>query len=160
MLEQDTFRYDTEFTGTSLRLVIWRTTLDLVQRHGAWSTGLGPGESQAALSNAYRDSGMYVGNPNFGDKGYWGYNVHNQYLQLLIDIGLGGAILFLLWLVLLAIIAVRGNNEILLTLVILFAGFSLTESTLEQQRGFMLFTFYGIALIQSMQNRDLSEQLN
>ncbi len=43
VLSQDSFTYDTEFTGLSIRLILWKAALDIVEEENAWFMGVGMG---------------------------------------------------------------------------------------------------------------------
>lgn len=142
---QENYTYDTPFTGFTLRAVIWKLSLETLSENKAFLFGLGPRKSQELLNEKYRDKGMYSGNPNFGDKGYQGYNAHNEYMQTLLDTGVFGLLLLVFWLVLLFKSA--KNKALLFQIVILFTVFGLSESFLESQRGIMPFVLFTVLFI-------------
>lgn len=146
---QEKYRFDTPFTGTTIRMTIWRLGYQLVNENKAWIQGLGPGDSQNMLDAEYVIRGIYTGNKNFGDRGYLGYNTHNQYFQTIIDIGLIGLAIFFLWLFYFFRFAFKNGNQLLLFILVLFSMFSLSESTLESQRGILPFILFTTLIITS-----------
>lgn len=148
---QERFRYDTPFTGATIRMTIWRLGYQLLNENKAWIQGIGPGDSQNMLDAEYVKRGIYTGNKNFGDRGYLGYNMHNQYFQTMIDVGLIGLFVFFIWQFYFFDFAIKNSSKPLLFVLILFAMFSLSESTLESQRGIMPFILFTTLIITSLQ---------
>lgn len=158
VLELSSYRYDTPFSGLSLRMVIWKYTFHILNDHHAWIIGVGPGDSQDLLDSKYKEVGIYTGNSNIGDHGYLGYNAHNQYLQALLDTGIIGLALLLALLVLLLREALKRNDLLLLSFVVLFMFFLLSESALEAHHGSVFFTLFAVLLlINGRNNREIAK---
>lgn len=143
VVNQEKFSYDTPFTGTTIRLTIWKTAIDLLNKNNAWFMGLNPGDSQKRLNNAYQEKGIYSGNPDLGDQGYQGYNLHNQYLQTLIDSGVLTSVLLIAWVFTWLVAAFKSQQPVFIAVAVLFLMFSLTESMLESQRGLFPLLWFG-----------------
>lgn len=147
VLDLEEYRYDTPFSGLSLRMVIWKYSLRILEEDQHWLTGVGPGDSQDQLDQTYREIGIYTGNPNFGDHGYLGYNTHNQFLQSWLDLGLPGLLLLIAIFVLLFRQSLRFHNDLLALLTLLFLIFCLTESALEAHHGSVFFSLFTTLLL-------------
>lgn len=116
------------FNGVSLRLFIWHSAKKILDQEHAWLCGISAGDSQDRLNQCYLDSGMSVG--------YLEYNFHNEYVEVLVDDGLVGLIVFLVALGVLGWEARRTMEGMLVLLVIgVLAG---TESILEMQQSVFL----------------------
>jgi hypothetical protein len=142
VLNQDTFRYDTPFSGTSLRVQIWKLCVELLNENRAWITGVGIGDLQDKLDEKYRQKGMYTGNPELKDSGYLGYGPHNQYMEILTAMGgiavfFFGFVISLLWQR-----AVVRNHFLLPGFLLLITLFFITESVLGTAKGILFFMFF------------------
>ncbi|MGD1843877.1 MAG: O-antigen ligase family protein [Salibacteraceae bacterium] len=147
VVTMDHYVYSTPFNGLTLRLVIWRLGLEAMHEEKAWLGGLGPGDVQATMDSTYRESGLYVGNPDIGDHGYLGYNLHNQYLETLASIGIVGLLVLLIWWGALFFWAWKQRKWIAFLFLATIASFSLSESTLETHHGTLLVAFWGSLLL-------------
>ena len=76
-------------------MILWRFAGEIMRDENAWLTGTGIGSRQEILNSYYIKYGVYTGNPDLGDKGYLGYNFHNQYLEVMVGTGIPGLILLL-----------------------------------------------------------------
>lgn len=138
----DSFRYDTPFTGFTLRIVIWKNCFEILNEKKSWLFGVGVGDFQDLLNNKYKSEGMYIGNKQLGDTGYWGYNPHNQWIESLLSMGLIGLIL-LGFLVIFFFQQVNENKFLLGNLLLLiFFSVSLTECVLSTNKGMVFFLFF------------------
>lgn len=118
--------------GVSLRLFIWRSAKDILNREHAWLGGISSGDSQDWLNASYLDAGMSVG--------YLDYNFHNEYIEVLVDDGLPGLVLLL---AAIALVFHRSGatmeGGLVMLVVWLLAG---TESILEMQQPLFLACFF------------------
>lgn len=135
------FRYDTPFTGTSLRLVLWKFSLGLLNEHKAWVKGVDTGDFQDLMNEKYRQTGMYTGNPELRDTGYLGYGPHNQYIEILLTTGIAGLILFLFLLIHYFKQAWSKNHYLAFQSILLFSFFFFSESVLSVNKGIVPFVF-------------------
>lgn len=150
VVKQEQFKYDTPFSGTSLRLVIWKQCQELLNKEKAWLFGVGSGDAQDLLNQSYQHKGMYTGNPDLHDTGYLGYGPHNSYIETLFSLGLIG---------LCALVAMMFNLYLKLKrqlLGILFltivCSFFLTESVLSTNKGIVFFTLFSCLLVNEISN--------
>lgn len=143
VVNTDHYVYSTPFNGLTLRLVLWKFGFEVLQEEQALLVGTGPGDVQPLMDANYLKNGIYTGNPDLGDHGYLGYNLHNQYLQTLLGTGLLGLLTLVAWLAALFMRAWREGRWLALLLLAEVALFSITESTLETHHGTLLLAFLG-----------------
>ena len=143
VVNMEQYSYDTPFNGLTIRLVLLRFGAEILNRPGVWLTGTGAGDTQNEINDLIRKYNLYHGNPHLGDKGYLDYNVHNQFVETLLQTGVGGLLCWILILVQASLVAIRrgaGSPFFFLVLAILL--FATIESLLERQRGILFLTFY------------------
>jgi hypothetical protein len=134
--------YDIYYTGVTLRVVFIKFTIEILNNTQSWLFGVGTGDGQFYLDEIYQQYGLYTGNPEFNDKGYLGYNVHNQYFQYLLSLGLIGLAAYLFTLAVPIMLAFRYHHYLYLFFLLLFAAGSVTESNLCTQKGVIFFAFF------------------
>jgi len=146
VIGQSQFKYDTPFTGISLRIVLGKLSLEAISQHHLWLFGSGTGDGQDLLNEKIKEHNLYTGNPTLNDKGYLGYNVHCQYIETLLYTGIGGllALIFIIFVSMKA--ALRKKESIYAFLMIAISIFFLTESVLELHKGIVFFTFFNCLL--------------
>ena len=156
LAQSDSFRYDTDFDGLSMRLTFWNIAVEILNEQDAWILGVGPGDSQPELTKKYIEKGIYTGNPNFGDKGYRDHNTHNQYVETTLKSGIVGLIALLLLMFVPSIWAIRKRQFLILAFQLLFAWLMLSEAVFERQKGLSLFAAGFVVLsISSRKNEEL-----
>lgn len=119
-----------QFSGLTIRLAEWESIQPTITDH--WLTGVGLGDAQEAIREAYDESGFIVGERN-------DFNAHNQYLQTWLSAGLPAllALLFLLGAVTRQ--AIRSRDVILAMAFWYFFLSMLTESMLVRNWAGTLF---------------------
>ncbi|GEQ84851.1 hypothetical protein ULMS_03590 [Patiriisocius marinistellae] len=75
------------------------------------------------------------------------YNAHNQLLEIGLDFGILGMVIFLLYVWFLIKNAITHNNKLLLLIIIIFALYSITESIFVRHSGIILFSLLTSLLI-------------
>jgi O-antigen ligase len=143
----DSFRYDTDFDGLSMRLTFWRIAFEILDEQKAWILGVGPGDSQSALTVKYMEKGIYTGNPNFGDVGYRNHNTHNQYVETSLKSGLIGLLTLLATILLPALLSIPRKQKLLFVFQLLFAWLMLSEAVFERQKGLSLYASTFVVLL-------------
>jgi len=130
------------FNGLQFRMLQWRFVPQILNEHKAWMTGMSVGDAQADLNQKYIESRMYVGSPERGDKGFIGYNTHNEFLESLLQTGIPGLILFVLitW-ALLKMVWERKTTGLSFVTILLIL-YSFDESVLETQYSILIFLFF------------------
>lgn len=133
---------DFHFTGGTIRLAIWKSVFELVHQNNALVFGLGIGDAQTKLTAYYNSIYIYPGDATLGTKGFTHYNAHNQYLQFYLTLGIIGALWFLLILAYCYRQAFRSKHVLMLSLLLLFTAFFVTESALCAHKGVVFFMFF------------------
>jgi O-antigen ligase len=158
VVKQGTFTYDTPFTGTSLRLVFWRFSNEIINENNGWLMGVHTGDFQDLLNEKYKRTGIYIGNPELKDTGYIGYGPHNQYIEVLLSLGITGLVVFIMMLIFYLKNAWVTNNYLGLQCICLFLFFFITESVLSVNKGIVVFVFFTLLLnnlnVQSKHSED------
>lgn len=127
--------YDSYFART----YIWRPGLEAVKEN-FWF-GVGTGDGQTELDKKFIEYNYSAGIGLF--------NMHNQYLQLMLDLGLVGLFAFI------AIFFIHLRNAyfkmdfLYLSFLSLFMISCLTESMLNRNKGILFFVLFGIVLFKS-----------
>jgi hypothetical protein len=137
---QEKFDIHTDFDGLNLRLFLIRLGLEDTGPT-TFTFGEGVGDYQDVLNKKFKDYGIYLGNKNFNDSGYFNHNYHNQYLQIFSQGG--GIALILLFIILISTLlkSVISKNELSFALMLFFCAWFLSESVLQKQQGIVLFSF-------------------
>lgn len=121
--------------GKTIRLTIWKCSQDIIKRH--WIAGVGTGDAQAALQEAYEKRKFY-----FASR-YNTYNAHNQYIQETVAHGIIGLLIFLACICMPFLMCLREKGNTLYALFILcFALLCVTESMLELNKGIIWYSFF------------------
>lgn len=143
VVQQEQYRWDTPLNGLTLRLVFLKFGWEIIQRENALLTGVGPGDAQQKMNAAIKRRNLYHGNPQLGDSGYLGYNFHHQFMELWVQVGLLGVLLFA-GLLLQGLIWGWGFGwrHPFPLLVMTILGFSFIESLLERQHGIVFVTYF------------------
>jgi len=134
-----------QLNGTSVRLIFWYIGIDEVFDQDKLLLGLSPGDRRDLINERYRDLGLY--------KYYKSYNLHNQFIQTFVELGLLGLLIYCLLNFFLLLMAIKHGNGPLLVLLLASLIFQMTESILERNKGIVFFIFFFCFL---QQLRDLS----
>ena len=121
------------------RLVIWKSSLHIARHNLAF--GVGTGDIQDELNKEYKlmaDKDLAVEN---------NLNAHNQYLEVLIENGCIGILLFLSLFAMMIYISVREGNLIyLIFTLIVFVSF-MFETMLNRLAGVSFFSIFSFLLL-------------
>jgi O-antigen ligase len=128
----------TNAESTAVRMLIWGVARETISEHPL--VGAGTGDAKDVLMERYKSEGIL---------GAYAHqlNAHNEYLQVLVALGLFGFILFLGMLLLPAGIGFREHKAILPAFVGLIALNFFPESMLETQAGVMFYGFFNSLLV-------------
>lgn len=118
---------------TDKRINRWKSTLEVFDISNIWF-GFGAGNAKQALTKAYLNNELEIAAKN-------NYNTHNQYLQNLLEYGVFGTLLFLIFICYSLSCAIKIKSEVLIILIFSFLVFSITESTLKRQKGIVFLAF-------------------
>jgi O-antigen ligase len=142
--QENTIPLDTDaslgktWNGIAVRKAIWTCALDVIAQD-FW-IGVGPGDTQAKLQEVYEARKFY-----FASR-YNKYNAHNQYLQILLNFGAVGLILFLTAHFVIPIYRLRDSHVFVMFSFCILLMF-LTEAMLEINKGILLYAFFSSFLI-------------
>lgn len=116
--------------------------------------GTGFNASQPTLNARYAHYDLYRGPSGEGETdGYFVYNFHNQYAQLLVELGIFGGILIALILYFFVVYPIKQKNILLFGVAILFLWLAFTESYLLRQKGIVSFVLFPLLAISYFENK-------
>ncbi len=122
--------YDQESGSTSFRTKIIKKSPEILE--GNWFLGVGSGKETEYLNSYYEKTEWVYAR-------YYSYNMHNQYLQTCLGIGLGGVFLLL---ILVFGPFVLSIDPVIKIMLFCFGFLFCTEAMLERQAGIVLFVFF------------------
>lgn len=133
------FTYDEVAYANSVnsRSEIWKASMEVAKQHPLFGTG--SGDAEKALTDTYARNGFEKGVTE-------SYNTHNQYLQVLVETGIVGLLLFTAFLGFCIRAAILDKNYLYLTFLLLFMVNIFTESMLKTQSGVVFFVFFNSLL--------------
>ena len=120
------------------RLIIWKSALKITERN--LLLGVGIGDVRSELMKEYKQ----IGNQEIIKKNY---NVHNQFLEVLLENGLIGLVIFLVILGYMLFIAMRYNNVLYFLFLITSIIFFLFETVLYRFPGMSFFALFSFLMI-------------
>lgn len=153
ILELKKFNYDTPFSGTSLRLLFWKLSIDVLNEQNAWLCGVGTGDYQDLLNEKYKEINLYTGNPELEDHGYLGYGSHNQFIEILLSMGILVMSFFIYLLYVFIKVATTQRNYLAIQLLYICCCFFITESVLSMNKGVLFFSFFSILLLSTQHTK-------
>lgn len=124
---------NTSWGSASLRLKQWKSSIEVIRNNYFWGVGFGDVESE--LVNIYRSK-------NWNDLAEAKYNSHNQFLQTTCGSGAFGILILVSLITISFRKAIITQDTLYLGFLIVFFLFSMTESTLEVQKGIVYFNFF------------------
>lgn len=123
--------------GGETRADRWYCAVELIKEKPL--LGLGAGSEKAELMNKYKKYNLQNAVVN-------NYDAHSQYLSFGIKTGITGLLLFILGIVYALYVAVRQKSFLYLSMTLLFAFTSITESVLESNKGIFFYAFFNTVL--------------
>jgi O-antigen ligase len=141
-MKRERYNQGDYFNGLQFRLLQWEFVPGILTEKKAWLMGVSPGDAQNYLNQKYISKNMYTGTVARGDKGFIGYNTHDQFLESLLETGLIGSLIFLMigW-SLVKMILERKKAELSFVTILLLV-YSLSESVFETQYSLFIFLFF------------------
>ncbi|HVV74253.1 MAG TPA: O-antigen ligase family protein [Verrucomicrobiae bacterium] len=143
-----------QWNGANIRLAIWNCGLDLARQH--WLLGVPLGDKDTALQTEYKTRGFTFA---YDRK----RNLHNTYLDVLVNTGIPGLLIFALACVILPLIrAVKQKSTFGFVVSAAIAMAIFTENWLDQSQGCLLLGFWlsfipaGYCPLSRMYNRTAS----
>jgi O-antigen ligase len=142
LLKKEKYGPGENFNGLEFRLLLWRFTYEILRDNHAFIMGVGPANAQPRLIQKYLDMNMYAGDKSKGTTGYLAYNCHNQFLQISLQSGIIGLIIFLFWCYAMLEKTIKEKNPVLTAIVLIIFIFFISESVFERQYGMILCTVF------------------
>ncbi|MBL4707506.1 MAG: O-antigen ligase family protein [Flavobacteriales bacterium] len=129
-----------KFNGTSMRITFWYVVVNKMLDEGTMILGYSPGDRRAIINKEFYKNGL---NP-----WYENYNIHNQFVQVLAELGLIGLGLYIMLHFSFLMAAIEKKNFLLAAFLIGFVIFQMTESIIERNKGIVFFIFFLLLLLQ------------
>lgn len=120
-----------------VRFYIWTGSWEAAKENIPY--GVGTGDAKNILKNKYKDKSLeYFYNRE--------YNAHNQYLQILLTLGIPGIAVFVSGLLYAFFISIKKRYFLYIVFLIIFGLNILTESMLERQAGVVFYAVFNALL--------------
>lgn len=124
---------NSEINDADFRKLHWQAVAETIA-HNSLLIGNGTRGNRDYLYSKYKDYGLTSA---YEDE----YNAHNQYLEIILDFGIMGLLLFFLMLFYIAKLTLK-ENYLGFSILCVFLIFMFTESILERQSGIVIFSFF------------------
>ncbi|WP_289043715.1 O-antigen ligase family protein [uncultured Olleya sp.] len=131
MFDKATYVNKNETNSTSNRLQIYKCAIDLIKEKPIF--GYGIEDDRKALYQCFKERLYYLYEFRF--------NTHNQYLSIVMKVGLFGLLAFLFFLGYNLKMATITNDWLFVGIIVFFSIIMFFENILERQNGVMLFSF-------------------
>lgn len=122
---------ESEYTGLTIRLAIWGHAIEAIEEN-LWM-GHGVGDAQKVLIDYYAESDFLAGLEN-------NFNCHNQFLELLLAVGILGALILGLIFYLLFRVGIRIKSPFFIMVVLTYFLSLFTESVLNRYYGVIMLS--------------------
>ncbi len=126
--------------SSMVRVIAWDAALEIIQKN---PFGVGIGDRKDVFIKKVGDRG----HKRFVEKGL---NTHNQYIQVLLAIGIPGLAIFLLNLFYPVIEAIKIGDFLILSFIANMAINMMFESMLEVQAGIIFYSFFALLLMKQI----------
>lgn len=140
VFKQKKFDQGNYLNGVQFRLVEWRFVGEILSEQKAWLMGVSIGDAQPLLDKKYSEAGLYIGNGK-DNRGFLGYNTHNQFLESQLQSGIPGLLAFGAMFFCLIQMILKRKNHLVSGIVVLLLLYTFNESYLETQYGIFLAIF-------------------
>ncbi len=127
------FQKDISLTNRESRLVRWKAVLDPAMAHPWW--GYGTGAIQPVVEAAYFSHGLY-------EAYLLHLNTHNQFISWWLSAGIGGVLVYTLWLSWGFYQAARARDALWMGFMLMVTCVSLAENILDVQHGLFFLSFF------------------
>ncbi len=152
VLNKKEFGQNYYWTGFGLRLFQAKSYFEMVNEDHVLSTGYGISASQKKLTQKYQAYKLYPG--------FYSYNFHNQYFQILAELGILGFLLLISIFFLGVFNSIKYKNLLFIGFNFLILFLCITESYLWRQRGMVFFITVFLLLYKTPSNFYYSKNLN
>lgn len=140
VFEDHKFTQNDYLNGVQFRLLQWRFAWEILTEKNAWLLGVSIGDAQHLLDKKYLETGLYVGDGH-ENRGFLGYNTHNQFLECFLQSGIAGLLAFCLLYFGLIQMMLRRKNYLVSGIVVLLLLYTFSEAYLETQYGIFIAIF-------------------
>jgi O-antigen ligase len=123
------------YTGLTLRVSFWKIAIKRMYEDKILFFGVGTGDATDYMNEAYREYGLL-------DAGFLDYNLHNAFLEVLLEFGFAGLAYYLLLLACMIRFAILKRDQILFLTLAIIISFGMTESVLNVNKGIAFFFFF------------------
>lgn len=137
---------DAPTSSTQYRIEAWRNSIDLIAKSPIY--GYGTGSTRDLLTQKYKENQIEV----LVKKRL---NTHNQFLEVTMNGGILGLILFIIILILPAIWGIQKGHFVFLFFLLLLSFNFLSESILETQAGVVFFAFFYTLIVSSYTQEEI-----
>ncbi len=124
---------NTEIDDIDFRELHWKAVLETISQNPL--LGIGTGSNRDYLYNKYREYKLTAAYENE-------YNAHNQFLEVLLEYGIFGLVLFSIMLYYLAEKFITSKDSLALSILAILIVFMLTESILQRHSGVIIFAYF------------------
>lgn len=131
VLTKKEFGHVYDWTGSGLRIFQIRAFAEILLDKKKYLFGLGLNNSQKSLNDKYNEYDLYPGFQN--------YNFHNQYIQILSELGFIGLLIVGSIFITMLKQAISNKDYFLLSFIFLILFVLMTESFIWRQRGMVFF---------------------
>ena len=127
-----------EMKNINERSIIWKSALNILPKSYIW--GLGTGDVEVMLVNEYQK----IGNHLLAEKSM---NAHNQFLEILLENGIIGVVLFMAIMIFMIYIIWKERNLLYGMYILLIFLFFLFETMLNRLAGVSFFAMFSFLLL-------------
>ncbi|MXV38584.1 hypothetical protein GO491_07840 [Flavobacteriaceae bacterium Ap0902] len=136
-----------DWKGGAIRLLMMRVATEILDDEDKWVLGTGVGASQPLIEQNLKTKNTYYD--------FWTYNFHNQYVQILVELGIVGLIFY--GIIFIWMLYDFRNIKLALIIIILMLLWGITESFIWRQRGLVYFLMIVGSLYQTKFGYKLSK---
>lgn len=136
----------TQISDMEFRELHWKSVLETIAQNNLL-IGYGTRSHRDYLYNKYKEYGLTSAYKE-------GYNAHNQYLEVFLEFGLLGLVIFLGLILYLMWVFKKNRDYFALSILFVFLVYMLTESIFQRHSGVVIFSF----LIALFLNENISKQ--
>ncbi|HNP66389.1 MAG TPA: O-antigen ligase family protein [Aequorivita sp.] len=122
-----------QISDMDFRELHWKAVLETIN-HNNLLIGYGTRSQRDFLYNKYKEYGLTSAYKE-------GYNAHNQYLEVFLEFGLLGFVLFLSMILYLVWLFKKKEDYFALSILLVFLVYMLTESIFQRHSGIVIFSF-------------------
>jgi len=128
-----------ELTSDSdIRLWLWKSGIEVYKENYLW--GVGTGDTKHEMKSKYHQYNLSIAEEK-------GYNLHNQYLESALKLGIVGLLLLVFWLMSTLIYAITTKDFLLFFLMLIVSVHFIFESMMNRIAGVSFFIFFYVLLL-------------